>query len=57
MPAYGHSIAGLPLQFELDACPTEEHTSMMLDWAAQLRDETGRSWGECIRTAQIMYYG
>lgn len=48
------------MQNEVDAQRVDskpEDTSIMLDWAAQLRNETGRSWGECIRTAQIMYYG
>lgn len=31
--------------------------SITLDWAMQLRDRTGRDWGECIRVAMIAYYG
>jgi hypothetical protein len=48
------------LQDELDHIPNDgddKHATIMLDWAMQLRAETGRSWGECIRTAQVLYYG
>lgn len=33
------------------------HLSITLDWAAQIRDETGFDWGTCIRYAQIAYFG
>lgn len=35
----------------------DESLSITLDWAMQLRAETGRSWGECIDTAMILFYG
>lgn len=33
------------------------HTEVTMDWAAQIRDETGMDWGTCISTAMTMYFG
>ena len=35
----------------------EDHFSVFLDWAMQLRESTGRSWGECLEYAAILYFG
>jgi hypothetical protein len=35
----------------------EDHLSIMMDWAMQIRQEMGISWGECINAASILYYG
>lgn len=35
----------------------EDSLSCMMDWAMQIRQEMGISWGECIRAASILYYG
>ena len=30
---------------------------VMMDWAMQIRDSLGISWGESIHAASILYYG
>jgi hypothetical protein len=35
----------------------DDSLGIMLDWAMQLRDETGRDWGQCISTAMTLFYG
>lgn len=40
-----------------DHCDDENSLSITLDWAAQLRDETGCDWGTAIDTAMTMYFG
>lgn len=35
----------------------EDSLSVMMDWAMQIRNEMGISWGECINAASILYYG
>lgn len=35
----------------------EDSLSVMLDWAMQIRNEMGISWGESIDAAMILFYG
>jgi hypothetical protein len=35
----------------------EDRLSVLLDWAMQIRNEMGISWGESIRAASILFYG
>lgn len=35
----------------------DEHLEFMLDWAMQIRMETGLRWDICIRVASVFYYG
>lgn len=36
---------------------TEEHLSVCLDWAMEIRMEFGISWAECLHVAQVLYFG
>lgn len=35
----------------------EDHIEFMLDWAMQIRSETGLRWDICLRVASVFYYG
>lgn len=50
------TIAGA-MNLATQHCKDDDHLRTMLDWAAQLRDQTGRDWSECIDTAMTMYFG
>jgi hypothetical protein len=41
----------------VDHTGDQQAINTTLDWAMQLRDETGRDWGECISTAMTMFFG
>ena len=45
------------LQNAISHSRDEEHISCMMDWAMQIRQELGYSWGDCIDAAMILYYG
>jgi hypothetical protein len=52
-----HPEAGDALAQLIDHTGDQQAISITLDWAAQLRDDTGRAWGECISTAMTMFFG
>lgn len=55
-----HTAQGTITGALLDAISHTEdqnHLSIMLDWAAQIRDEMGISWEECIGVAMTLYFG
>jgi hypothetical protein len=52
-----HPMPGDALAHLVDHTGDQQAINTTLDWAMQLRDETGRDWGECISTAMTMFFG
>ena len=39
------------------AAGNQMHLSNCMDWAMQIRDNLGITWGECIDAAMTLYFG
>jgi hypothetical protein len=51
------SEPGDALTVLIDHTGDQNHISLTLDWAMQLREKTGQDWGTCIEVAMTLYFG